>query len=69
VHRRPVESSAIASVGYDPALNVLELEFVEGDVYRYFAVPRSVHRGLLAADSLGRYFLSEIRDRYQHERL
>lgn len=69
MRRVPVQSRAIASVGYDPASNVLELEFADGDVYRYYAVPRRVHRELLAADSMGRYFQSEIRDQYGYERI
>ena len=69
MRRVAVDSSALSAVGYDPATNVLELEFVEGDVYRYFAVPRRIHRELLAAESLGRYFLTNIRDRYRHQRL
>jgi len=64
-----VDSSAIASVGYDRDTCVLEIEFVEGDVYQYFAVPRRVHRELLAADSMGRYFQSQIRDRYGYQRV
>ena len=69
MHRLPVDSSAIASVGYDRDTCVLEIEFVEGDVYQYFAVPRRVHRELLAADSMGRYFQSQIRDRYGYQRV
>jgi len=69
VRRVPVQSRAIASVGYDRATNVLELELAEGEVYRYFAVPRRVHQELLSADSIGRYFLREIRDRYGYQRV
>jgi hypothetical protein len=69
MRRVPVESRAIASVGYDAATNVLEIEFVDGDVYRYYAVPQRVHRELLAADSMGRYFQSQIRDQYGYERI
>ncbi len=67
MRRRPLESGAIASAGYDPALSVLELEFTSGDVYRYYAVPPSVHRALLGADSAGRYFREHIRDVYPTE--
>jgi hypothetical protein len=69
VRRVPVQSRAIASVGYDPATNVLELEFSDGDVYRYYAVPRRVHQELLAAESMGRYFQSQIREQYGYERI
>lgn len=64
MRRRPVTSSAVASVGYDPQTAELEIEFTNGDVYRYFAVPPSVHRDLMAADSHGRFFQRRIRDRY-----
>lgn len=62
--RRPLDSSVLASAGYDARIAVLELEFRSGEVYRYFAVPPSVHDGLLAAPSAGRFFTQRIRDRY-----
>ena len=46
VRRLPLDSTAIASAGYDAGTAVLELEFTSGEVYRYFAVPPSVHREL-----------------------
>jgi hypothetical protein len=64
MRRLGVESSAIRSVGYDADLAVLEVEFTSGDVYRYHAVPRSVHRALMDAESKGRYFVAHIRDVY-----
>jgi hypothetical protein len=67
MQRKRVESGAIASVGYDSTTALLELEFVSGGVYRYYAVPPSVHRGLLAAESAGRYFREHIRDKYPAE--
>ncbi|GAA2009829.1 KTSC domain-containing protein [Nakamurella flavida] len=63
MRRIPVSSNALRSVGFDPATNELELEFTEGGIYRY-SVPARVHRELMAADSLGRYFLRSIRPRY-----
>lgn len=64
MRRTPVTSSALASVGYEPRTAELEIEFTSGDVYRYFAVPPSVHHDLMAADSHGRFFQGHIRDRY-----
>jgi len=69
MHRVPVESRAVASVGYDAEHATLEIEFADGDVYQYFAVPRRVHQELLAADSIGRYFQSHIRDQYGYQRI
>ncbi|WP_309128438.1 KTSC domain-containing protein [Microbacterium sp.] len=69
MRREPVSSAAITSVGYDAAHAVLEIEFTGGDVYRYYAVPPSVHAALMGAPSLGRCFQHSIRDRYPTERL
>lgn len=64
MRRVPVSSSVLASVGYDGDTALLEIEFTSGDVYRYFAVPPSVHRALLDAASPGAYFNRNISDRY-----
>jgi hypothetical protein len=59
MNRIPVSSSNLASVGYDPATQTLEIEFLHGAIYQYSGVPSSVYEGLMAADSHGTYF-----DRY-----
>jgi KTSC domain len=64
MRREPVRSSVIAAVGYDGATAELEVQFHSGDVYRYYAVPPSVHRALLEADSPGAYFNRHISDHY-----
>ncbi|HVW25650.1 MAG TPA: KTSC domain-containing protein [Polyangiaceae bacterium] len=53
--RDRVRSSSIASVGYDEAHHVLEIEFHNGKVYRYLDVPAAVHRLLLQAPSIGEF--------------
>ena len=62
--RTRVESSMMASVGYDDAHSRLEIEFRSGHVYEYFAVPRKVYEGLREAASKGRFFHSEIEGVY-----
>jgi len=69
IRRTFVSSSAMRSVGFDPASNVLEIEFPTGEVYRYFDVPSDVHRGLMTAKSAGRYFHRRIRGVYEYERV
>lgn len=59
-----MESSAVASVGYDEALGVLELEFSSGAVYRYFGVPAAVHGALMQAPSKGAFITKRIRTTY-----
>jgi hypothetical protein len=65
----PVPSTLLASVTYDVGESLLELEFCDGAIYRYFAVPEAIHQGLLTADSKGSYFNREIRSRFRHRRL
>lgn len=64
MHRTPVSSRMLVSVGYDPATNVLELEFHDGEVYQYFAVPRSVADALAAAESPGRFVATSVKPHY-----
>ncbi|WP_431280344.1 KTSC domain-containing protein [Leifsonia poae] len=67
--RQRLESSVLAAAGYDAERRILELEFVDGDVYRYWVVPSRVWRELLDAESRGRYFAESIRDRFPTEKL
>ena len=70
IERTPVRSSALRSVGYDQEQRVLEIEFTSGAVYQYFDVPAEVYRGLMAAESHGRYFHQHVRDKsYRYQRM
>ena len=62
--REPVRSSVLRAAGYDPSTAMLEIEFMSGDVYRYFAIPPSLHRALLEAESPGAFFNQNISDKY-----
>ena len=61
MNREPVQSSNLASVGYDISTNVLEIEFLNGGVYQYYGVPAQVHEGLMNAGSKGSYFHHNIK--------
>ena len=56
-----VESSTLATVGYDRSRELLQLEFRSRAVYQYYGVPAQVHEGLLSASSKGHYFNRYIR--------
>jgi hypothetical protein len=60
--REPVQSSNLASVGYDISTSVLEIEFLNGGVYQYYGVPAQVHEGLMNAGSKGIYFNQNIKN-------
>ena len=61
-----VESTTLATVAYDEARELLQLEFCSRAVYLYFGVPAAVHQGLLAAPSKGRYFNQTIRGQFSY---
>jgi hypothetical protein len=65
IPRRPVESSAIAKIGYSKRHHILEVEFVNGAVYRYLDVPAMVYRDLMSAESKARYYDSNIKRHYR----
>ena len=67
--RVPVTSSSIASAGYSLEESTLEVEYRNGSVYQYFAVPKSVFDSLLAAASKGTFVSERIRGRYAYRRV
>lgn len=67
MHRVPVESSSIDSVGYEK--NVLEVGFRNGGVYQYFDVPEETLVMLMRAESKGAFFNRNIRGAYPSRRL
>ena len=64
--RQSVESSNLASIGYDAENEILEIEFNHGGVYQYFDVPKNVYEELMNADSQGQYFDRNIKKAGNH---
>jgi hypothetical protein len=67
--RENVDSSMLASIGYDAKKKILEVEFNHGGIYEYYDVKKKVYKELMEADSHGRYFLYNVRDDYDYSRL
>lgn len=65
VKREAVNSSGIATIGYSKRLHALEIEFINGAIYRYFEVPPSLYRSLIAAESKARFYDQNIRGKYR----
>jgi lysyl-tRNA synthetase class 2 len=59
----------IRGIRYDPERRRLVVRFTDGDEYAYVGVPGEVHRSFAGADSKGRFFAREIRDRYPYNKL
>lgn len=64
-----VQSEAISDIDYDEARAKLFVRFIDGDQYVYVGVPGQVHRSFVDADSKGRFFAAQIRDRYPYNKL
>ena len=65
INRVPVESSAVATIGYSKKLRALEIEFRNGAVYRYLGVAPEVYQALLNAGSKARFYDENIRRKYR----
>lgn len=66
MRRTQISSEAIASVGYDAPARILEVEFISGEVYRYFDVAQGEVDGLFGADSRGAYLNDRIKPRHRY---
>jgi hypothetical protein len=69
IPRQPVQSTVIAKIGYSKRLQILEIEFLNGAIYRYVGVPRSIYHHLIAARSKARYYHENIRGKYRSFRV
>lgn len=67
--RMPVTSATLTSVGYNPDTLTLELEFIDGEVYRYSKVPPSVYLDLMNAKSKGLFFNTRVKGVYEYEKM
>src|ERR1700730_11446188 len=66
--RVPLGSAAIAAVSYDEKRRTLDVEYRNGDAYRYAHVAKFVYRELLKAKSAGAFW-NKIKDNYEFTRL
>ena len=67
--REDVDSSMIASVGYDADARILEVEFNTGKLFQYFDVPPEEYARLMDAGSKGQYMHGNIIDMYRYSQV
>lgn len=65
---KPVKSSNIDKLGYDDA-GGLFVRFHGGNLYRYPDAPRELFERAMESDSVGKFFSTEIRGQYRHQKL
>jgi hypothetical protein len=61
VNRDAVESGAVKNAGYDPVEQVLEVEFHDGGVYKYFGVTHKAYNCFLSARSKSGFIRTEMK--------
>ena len=67
--RVDLNSTLLHAVTYQDQCAVLELEFRNGAVCRYFGIPQQTFEELLRAASKGGYFNSRIRNRFAYAKV
>ena len=69
IKRAPVDSTAIAAVGYSKRLRALEIEFRNGAIYRYLEVERPLYHELMGSASKTRIYHEKVRGKYRSLRV
>lgn len=65
MNRESVQSSMIASLGYEADTSILEVEFNSRVVWQYYDVPESVYYDMMNSGSIGKFFHSNIKGQYR----
>lgn len=60
----PVQSSNLKAIGYDHATQTMAVQFLNGNIYHYEAVPQSVYDNLMADESKGSFFSKFVRGKF-----
>ena len=69
MQRYPVVSSNVATIGFDPETETLEVEFLNGSVYQYYNVSEVMYEGLRSASSVGQFLNTYIKNAYPYSRV
>lgn len=69
MERKLVESSNLASIGYDASTGTLEIEFKSGAIWQYYDFPEHMWNEFEYAESYGKYFNANIKNQYRDGRV
>ena len=64
-----VESTNIASVGYDKESWTLRVLFLEGSTYDYFEVPAELYNQLMKSESKGSFFQEHVVGKFKYTKV
>lgn len=62
---KPVKSSIISEIGYDPETKDLTIRFTNGKAYVYKNVSPETAQQVMDAESVGKAFHAEIKGKYE----
>lgn len=62
-------SSVINHFSYDAISKTLKINFVSGMIYLYKNVPEQVYNSMKTSVSKGKFFNSNIKDKYKFEKI
>lgn len=68
INHHVTRSTMITEIEYDAEKQLLWLIFGKGGKYEYKDVPKDVYEGLLGAESIGKYFLANVKGRFETEK-
>lgn len=66
---KPVKSSQISEIGYNPAYSILRVQFKNKSIYEYNDVPNEIYEALENAVSVGKFFSANIKGVYAFHRV
>ena len=69
MERKRLNASTIRSAGYDPAKQLLEIEFSSGSIVQYSGVSPEVYRQFVNAPSPGSFFQDKIEENFSSRRV
>jgi hypothetical protein len=69
IPRNGVESSNLASIGYNRDRRVLAIEFKSGAIFHYRNVEEGLYERFLSADSLGSFFYHHVKGRFPADKM
>ncbi len=61
MNRQSIDSKHLASCGHDPATGEMEIEFRDGRVYKYAAVPQNLFDKMMGAKKPSEFFRKTIK--------
>lgn len=65
----PVKSSNIGSVGYHQDTSTMAIKFNNGGTYHFKGVTPEKYQDFISAESVGRFFLAEIKGKFEAEKV